>query len=283
MKEIDKYIKNNKERFFNELFELIRIPSISSIPEHKPDMYRAAEQWKKILLSSGADKAEVMETKGNPVTYAEKIIDPKLPTVMVYGHMDVMPIDPIELWDTDPFEPVIKDGKIWARGADDDKGQSMMHAKAFEYLVKTSSLKVNVKFLLEGEEEVGSPSLGDFCMQNKEMLSADVIIVSDTSLIAADVPSITTGLRGIAYWQIELTGPSRDLHSGLFGGAVANPINVLCKLLSDVTDSDNRITIPGFYDKVNSVSKKERDLLNNRPFNEEAYKKAINVKALCGE
>ena len=224
MTTIDQYLEENKERFLNELFELIRIPSISSAAEHKPDMYKCAEKWKELLLAAGADRAEVYETAGNPVTYGEKILDPSLPTVLVYGHMDVMPVDPVELWNTTPFEPVIKDGKIWARGADDDKGQSFMHAKAFEYLVATGQLKCNVKFMIEGEEEIGSPSLPEFCRQHKDMLKSDIILVSDTSMIAPDTPSITSGLRGLAYWEVQVTGPNADLHSGIFGGAVANPI-----------------------------------------------------------
>ena len=283
MNEINKYVKTHEKRFLDELFELIRIPSISSLPEHKPDMYRAAEKWKEILLAAGADKAEVMETAGNPVTYGEKIIDKKAPTVLVYGHMDVMPVDPLELWKTDPFEPVVKDGKIWARGADDDKGQSFMHAKAFEYLVQSGELNCNVKFLIEGEEEVGSPNLPKFCKKHKKMLKADVIVVSDTSMIAADVPSITTGLRGLAYWQVEVTGPNADLHSGLFGGAVANPINVLSKMIAQTVDEDGRIQIPGFYDDVVEVSKKERSMMAKAPFSVREYKKAIGVKELFGE
>ncbi len=283
MNEINKYVKTHEKRFLDELFELIRIPSISSLPEHKPDMYRAAEKWKEILLAAGADKAEVMETAGNPVTYGEKMIDKKAPTVLVYGHMDVMPVDPLELWKTNPFEPVVKDGKIWARGADDDKGQSFMHAKAFEYLVQSGELNCNVKFLIEGEEEVGSPNLPKFCKKHKKMLKADVIVVSDTSMIAADVPSITTGLRGLAYWQVEVTGPNADLHSGLFGGAVANPINVLSKMIAQTVDEDGRIQIPGFYDDVVEVSKKERSMMAKAPFSVREYKKAIGVKELFGE
>ena len=283
MEKLNQYIEENKERFLNELFELIRIPSISSEVEHKPDMYRCAEKWKSLLLAAGADKAEVYETEGNPVTYGEKIIDPSLPTVLVYGHMDVMPVDPVELWHTQPFEPVIKDGKIWARGADDDKGQSFMHAKAFEYMVKTGNLKCNVKFMLEGEEEIGSPSLPKFCRDHKEMLKADVILVSDTSMIAPDVPSITTGLRGLAYWEIEVTGPNRDLHSGIFGGAVANPINVLCKMIAGITDNDGHITIPGFYDDVEEVSAREREMLAAVPYSEDKYRESLDVKALFGE
>ncbi len=280
---IKEYIEQNKDRFLDELFGLIRIPSISSLAQHKPDMLRAAEYWKKTLLEAGADKAEVYQTDGNPVTYGEKIIDPELPTVMVYGHMDVMPVDPLDLWNTDPFEPVIKDGKIWARGADDDKGQGFMHAKAFEYLVKTDQLPVNVKFMIEGEEEIGSPNLGKFCEENKEMLMADVILVSDTGIIAQDIPSITTGLRGLAYLQIEVTGPNKDLHSGLFGGAVANPINVLSNMIASLQDENKRITIPGFYDDVIEVSPEERELMAEAPFDLEAYKNAIDVEKLSGE
>lgn len=280
---INKYVDENKERFLEELFGLIRIPSISSIQSHKPDMYKAAEYWKETLLSAGADKADIFETDGNPVTYGEKIIDSALPTVLVYSHMDVMPVDPIELWDSPPFEPEIRDGKIYARGADDDKGQGMMHAKAFELMVKTNTLPCNVKFMIEGEEEVGSPNLGKWCEENKEMLKADVILVSDTSMLAADIPSITTGLRGLAYWQVEVTGPNRDLHSGLFGGAVANPINVLSSMITKMVDESGRITIPGFYDDVIEVSAEERKLLALAPFSEEKYKKAINVEELAGE
>ncbi len=283
MEIISNYIENNKNRFLDELFGLLRIPSISSVKSHKPDMYKAAEYWKDLLLSSGADRAEIFETDGNPVTWGEKIIDPQLPTVLVYAHMDVMPVDPIEKWYSDPFEPEVRDGKIWARGADDDKGQGMMHAKAFELMVKTGTLPCNVKFMIEGEEEIGSPNLGKWCIENKERLKADIILVSDTSMIAADIPSITTGLRGLAYWQVEVTGPDRDLHSGLFGGAVANPINVLCGMIAGMTEKNGRITIPGFYDDVLEVSAKERELLAGAPFDEEEYKKAIGVEELAGE
>lgn len=283
MKDLEKYIEANKDRFLEELFELIRIPSISSLPEHKQDMYRAAEKWKELMLKAGVDKAEVLETDGNPVTYGEKIIDPKAPTVLVYGHMDVMPVDPLELWHSDPFEPVIKDGKIWARGADDDKGQSFMHAKAFEYLVKTGKLNCNVKFLIEGEEEIGSANLPAFCKKHKKMLQADIILVSDTSMIARDTPSITTGLRGLAYWQVEVTGPNADLHSGIFGGAVANPINVLSKMIAQTMDENGKILIPGFYDDVQEVSKKERSMLARAPFSLDEYKKALDVQEVFGE
>lgn len=283
MELINKYIEENKDRFLEELFELIRIPSISSIEAHKPDMYKAAECWKKFILAAGADKAEIFETEGNPVTYGEKMIDPNAPTVLVYGHMDVMPVDPIDLWNTDPFEPVIKDGKIWARGADDDKGQAFMHAKAFEYMVKNDLLKCNVKFMIEGEEEVGSPSLPKFCEDNKEMLKADIILVSDTSMIAPDVPSITTGLRGLAYWQVDITGPNKDLHSGIFGGAVANPCNVLCDMVGKMIDENGKITIPGFYNDVIEISDEERKKMAEAPFSLEEYKKSLDIKEVFGE
>ena len=283
MSEIKKYIETNKERFLEELFGLIRIPSVSSLQEHKKDMYKAAEYWKEALLKAGADKAEVMETKGNPVTYGEKIIDSGLPTVLVYGHMDVMPVDPINLWNTDPFEPVIKDGKIYARGADDDKGQAFMHAKAFETLIQTGNLNCNVKFMIEGEEEIGSPSLAAFCEEHKEMLKADIILVSDTGLIAKDVPSITTGLRGLSFMEIELTGPNKDLHSGIFGGAVANPANVLSKMISSLIDDNGKITIPGFYDDVLEVSEEERREMAKAPFDLEKYKASLGIDEVAGE
>ena len=224
-----------------------------------------------------------MPTVGNPVVYGEKIIDPKKPTVLVYGHMDVMPVEPIAEWRTSPFEPVIKDGKIWARGADDDKGQSFMQAKAFEFMVKTGQLPCNVKFMIEGEEEIGSGSLYGFCEAHKEMLKADVILVSDTSMIAPDVPSITSGLRGLCYWEVEVTGANHDLHSGIYGGAVANPINILCKMIAGLHDENNHITIPGFYDDVLVISDEERALMAQAPFDEEAYKKELDIKAVHGE
>lgn len=283
MSSIEQYIEENQQRFLDELFGLIRIPSISSISLHKPDMYKAAEYWKEMLLKAGADRAGVYETAGNPVTYGEKIIDPAKPTVLIYGHMDVMPVEPLELWKSQPFEPEIRDGKIYARGADDDKGQSFMHAKAFEYMVANDCLPCNVKFMIEGEEEIGSPNLGAWCEANKEMLKADVILVSDTGMIARDMPSITTGLRGLAYWQVEVTGPNRDLHSGMYGGAVANPINVLNKLIAQMTDENGRITIPGFYDDVQDVSAEERELLGRAPFNLDAYKAALELKEVEGE
>jgi acetylornithine deacetylase/succinyl-diaminopimelate desuccinylase-like protein len=283
MEKIKQYIADNKERFLEELFELIRIPSISSISDHKPDMLRAAEAYKEHFLKAGCDKAEVMPTAGNPVVYAEKIIDPSLPTVLVYAHYDVMPVDPLDLWTTPPFEPEVRDGKIYARGADDDKGQGFMHVKAFETLVRNDALPVNVKFMIEGEEEIGSVNLGAFCDEHKELLTADIILVSDTGMIADDIPAITTGLRGLAYWQVEVTGPNRDLHSGLFGGAVANPINALCKMIAGMTDEDNKVVMPGFYDDVLEASDKERELLNMAPFDREEYKKALDVEELDGE
>ena len=283
MKHIEEYVETHKERFLEELFGLIRIPSISSIAAHKGDMVKAAEYWKKTILKAGADKAEVMPSDGNPVVYGEKMVDPNAPTVLIYGHYDVMPVDPIDLWDSPPFEPEIRNEIIYARGADDDKGQAFMHAKAFEYMVATDTLPCNVKFMIEGEEEIGSPNLGKWCAENKEMLKADVILVSDTGMIAPDIPSITTGLRGLAYWQVEVTGPNRDLHSGLFGGAVANPINVLSKMIAAMTDDKGKVTIPGFYDDVLEVSAEERAMLAEAPFDEEEYKKAIDVKELSGE
>jgi acetylornithine deacetylase/succinyl-diaminopimelate desuccinylase-like protein len=283
MKDLKTYIESNKGRFLEELFELIRIPSISSQTEHKEDMKKAAEYWKQTLLKAGADKAEVMLTEGNPVVYGEKMVDKNAPTVLVYAHYDVMPVDPIDLWKSPPFEPEIRDGKIFARGADDDKGQSFMHAKAFEYMARTGNLPCNVKFMIEGEEEVGSVSLGKWCADHKAMLKAEIILVSDTSMIAETIPSITTGLRGLAYWQVEVTGPNRDLHSGLFGGAVANPINVLSKMIAGMTDERGKITIPGFYDDVTEVSKKEREMLGKAPFNLDDYKKAIDIKEISGE
>ncbi|MEW5845820.1 MAG: dipeptidase [Bacteroidota bacterium] len=283
MDTIKAYIEANKECFLEELFGLLRIPSISSISEHKPDMVRAAEYWRDTLLKAGADKAEVMPTPGNPVVYGEKVIDPTLPTVLVYAHYDVMPVDPIELWKSQPFEPEIRDGKIYARGADDDKGQGFMHAKAFELMVKTNTLPCNVKFMIEGEEEIGSVNLGKWCQEHKDMLKADIILVSDTSMIGKDTPSITTGLRGLAYVEVEVTGPNRDLHSGLFGGAVANPANILAKMIASLHDENNRVTIPGFYDDVLDVSPEERADMARAPFNLDEYKKALDIEEIHGE
>ncbi|MDR2913258.1 MAG: dipeptidase [Tannerella sp.] len=283
MNDLKTYIETNKERFLEELFSLIRIPSISSQESHKNDMVKCAERWATLIMEAGADTCEVMPTTGNPVVYGEKFVSVDVPTVLVYGHYDVMPVDPEKLWINKPFEPVIKDGKIWARGADDDKGQAFMHAKAFEYLVKTNQLTCNVKFMIEGEEEIGSGSLYAFCEENKEMLKADVILVSDTSMIASDVPSITVGLRGLSYFEVEVTGPNRDLHSGLFGGAVANPINILCQMIASLTDENNHITIPHFYDDVLEISKEERALMAQAPFSLNEYKKALDINDVHGE
>lgn len=283
MKDLRNYIENNKERFLEELFGLIRIPSVSSKTEHKADMVKAAEYLKEALIKAGADKAEVMPSQGNPIVYGEKIIAKDKPTVMVYGHYDVMPVEPLELWNSEPFEPVVKDGKIYARGADDDKGQMFMQLKAFEYLVKSGNLNCNVKFMLEGEEEVGSPSLVPFCRENSELLKCDVILVSDTGMIAEDIPSITCGLRGLAYMQVEVTGPDHDLHSGIFGGAVANPANVLCEMIASLKDDKQRITIPGFYDDVMNLTAGEREELNRAPFDETKYKQGVDVEDLVGE
>ena len=283
MEQIKKYVADNQARFLEELFGLLRIPSISSESAHKSDMIRAAEYWRDAVLKAGADRAEIMPTDGNPVMYAEKIIDPKLPTILVYGHYDVMPVDPIEEWRTKPFEPVIKDGKIWARGADDDKGQAFMHAKAFELMVKTGTLPCNVKFMIEGEEEIGSGSLTKWLDTHKELVKADVILVSDTGMLAEDVPSVTIGLRGLCYVEVEVTGPNRDLHSGLYGGAVANPINVLAKMIGQLIDEQGHITIPGFYDDVQEVSKADRDAMAKAPFNLDEYKKALDIAEVQGE
>lgn len=281
--EIKQYIQENEERFLNELFSLIRIPSISALPAHKDDMLACAERWRQLLLEAGADEAMVMPSEGHPLVYAEKGVSPDAPTVLVYAHYDVMPAEPLELWKSQPFEPEVRDGRIWARGADDDKGQSMIQVKAFEYLVREGLLRHNVKFIFEGEEEIGSPSLNAFLKAHKELLKADVILVSDTSMLGADLPSLTTGLRGLAYWEIKVTGPNRDLHSGHFGGAVANPINVLCDLLSKVIDADGRITVPHFYDDVEEVPAAEREMIAQIPFDEKKYMEAIGVKALKGE
>ena len=280
---VKSYIESNQDRFLEELFSLIRIPSISAKQEHKADMLACAQRWTEVLLSSGVDKAVVMPTTGNPIVYAEKIISATAPTVLVYAHYDVMPAEPLELWKSNPFEPEIRDGRIWARGADDDKGQGMIQVKGFETALQEGLLNCNVKFIFEGEEEIGSPSLEAFCQEHKELLKSDIILVSDTSMVSAEVPSLTTGLRGLAYWELEVTGPNRDLHSGHFGGAVANPINVLCKIIADITDADGRITIPGFYDDVEELSQEERDMIAQVPFDETKYKQAIDVNALFGE
>lgn len=280
---IKTYISENEPRMLDELFSLIRIPSISAQPEHHDDMLACAERWRQLLLEAGADEAMVMPSQGNPMVFAQKTVNPEAKTVLIYAHYDVMPAEPLELWKSAPFEPEVHDGRIWARGADDDKGQSFIQVKAFEYLVRNNLLTHNVKFIFEGEEEIGSPSLEAFCQDHRDLLKADVILVSDTSMLGADLPSLTTGLRGLAYWEIEVTGPNRDLHSGHFGGAVANPINVLCQMLARVVDADGRITVPGFYDDVEEVPQAERDMIAHIPFDEEKYKAAIGVKELFGE
>lgn len=281
--EVREYINKNFNRFVDEWDSLIRIPSVSAQPEHKADMLRCAERWCELLKAAGADKAVVMPTGGNPVVYGERIIGKEYPTVLVYSHYDVMPAEPLELWNTNPFEAVVRDNRLWARGADDDKGQAMVQVKAFEYLVNQGEMRCNVKFIFEGEEEIGSPSLERFCQENRELLNSDIILVSDTSMIGKDTPSLTTGLRGLAYWEMEVTGPNRDLHSGHFGGAVVNPINALCKMLAQMTDKDGRVTIPGFYDKVLPVPAEEREMIKNIPFDLEKYKQAINVDDVDGE
>ncbi len=280
---MDKYIEQHKERFFKELFELLRIPSISSSQSHGPDMQKCAEKLVSLLLEAGADKAKVYQTEGHPVVYAEKIIDPAKPTVLIYGHYDVQPVDPLELWHTPPFEPEIRDGAIYARGANDDKGQSFMHIKAFEYLVREGKLRHNIKFLLEGEEEIGSPSLGKWVRDHKKMLTCDIILVSDTTMISEKVPSINCGMRGLAYLQVEVKGPDKDLHSGHYGGAVVNPINALCSMIDSLIDENGRITVKGFYDDVVNLSRKDRQLLGKAPFDKKEYMDSIGVKALTGE
>lgn len=283
MEKAKEYIDRNCDRFIEELFELLRIPSISAQTEHKPDMQRCAEWLAAALVKAGADRAEVMPTDGNPVVFAEKIINPKAKTVLVYGHYDVMPVDPREEWHTDPFEPVINDGRIWGRGADDDKGQSFMHIKAFEAMCATDSLPCNVKFMLEGEEEIGSRSLYKFCADNKKMLKADIILVSDTSMISMQTPSITCGLRGLTYMEVEVTGPDKDLHSGLFGGAVANPANVLARLVASLVDENGRVAIPGFYDDVRELTTAERRAFNKAPFSLRDYKRSLSIGDVEGE
>ncbi len=277
------YLSQNKDRFLDELLELLRIPSISADSKYKGDVARCAEAVKESLLKAGCDTAEICPTKGHPIVYGEKIIDPSLPTVLVYGHYDVQPPDPLDLWESGPFEPVIKNGNIYARGACDDKGQVFMHVKAFEVMAKTNTLACNVKMMIEGEEEVGSDNLGKFLEDNKEKLKADIVLVSDTSMISLETPSLETGLRGLAYMEVEVTGPNRDLHSGVYGGAVANPINILCKMIASMHDENNHITIPGFYDKVQELSAAEREALNNAPFDLEEYKKDLDISDVRGE
>jgi len=277
------YIDQNKERFLNELLDLLRIPSVSADSKFKKDVAKAAEVVKERLLDAGADHVEICPTPGHPIVYGEKVVDPSLPVVLVYGHYDVQPADPLELWESDPFEPEIRDGKIYARGACDDKGQMFMHIKAFETMMATKAPMCNVKFMIEGEEEVGSDNLALFVKENKERLKSDVILISDTSIIANDIPSITIGLRGLSYVEVEVTGPNRDLHSGVYGGAVANPINILSKMIASLQDEDNRITIPGFYDKVVNYSESDRNAMNSRPFDPEEYNRDLEIDEVHGE
>lgn len=277
------YIEQNKERFFDELFSILRIPSISAKQENKPDMVRCAGRLRDLLLEAGADMADVMPTSGNPVVFGRKMVDPSYKTVLVYGHYDVQPPEPLEKWKTDPFEPVIHDDAIWCRGANDDKGQLFMHIKAFEYMVRTGQLKHNVKFIFEGEEEIGSPSLPEFIKANKELLKADICLVSDTTMISDKVPSINCGMRGLAYLEVKVTGPNKDLHSGHYGGAVANPINVLCDMISSLIDKDGRITVPGFYDKVVELTPDERKMLARAPFDIDEYKAFLDINEVKGE
>lgn len=277
------YQEKNKDRFLDELLALLRIPSVSARSEHKTDMTACAGAVKQRLLEAGADKAEIYSTAGHPIVYGEKIIDPSKPTVLVYGHYDVQPADPLELWHSGPFEPVIKDGKIYARGSCDDKGQFYMHVKALETMVQTHTLPGNVKFLIEGEEEVGSPNLATFVKANKELLKADVILISDTSMLSMENPSIDIGVRGLSYIEVEVTGPNRDLHSGVYGGAVANPATMLAKMIASCHDENNHITIPGFYDDVVEATPEERAKMAQAPFSEEAYKTDLGISSLWGE
>lgn len=277
------YQEKNKERFLNEMIELLRIPSVSAKSEHKKDMMRCAEAVKSALLASGADTAEILPTDGFSVVYGEKIIDKNKPTVLVYGHYDVQPAEPLELWHSGPFEPMIKEGKIYARGSADDKGQFYMHVKALETLVKTGTMSTNIKFLIEGEEEIGSPNLAKFVSENKELLKADVILISDTSMLSMDTPSLDIGVRGLSYIEVEVTGADRDLHSGTYGGAVANPITILAQMIASCHDENNHITIPGFYDDVIVPSAEERELMNKAPYDENEYKKEVGVNELWGE
>ncbi|MFA6769663.1 MAG: dipeptidase [Bacteroidales bacterium] len=280
---IKNYIQENKDRFLSELFELLRIPSVSSMAEHKADMQKAADKYVEALLAAGCDTAKVYPTKGHPVVFAEKIIDKAKPTILVYAHYDVQPADPLDLWKTPPFEPEIRDGAIYARGANDDKGQGYMHVKAFEYLVKNNQLPCNVKFLIDGEEEIGSPSLPEWAQANKELLACDDILVSDTTMIDEKIPSINVGMRGLAYLEVEVTGPDKDLHSGHYGGAIANPINVLASMIDKLIDNKGRVTVKGFYDNVVELTKEEREMLGNAPFNEQEFMDLIGIDAVTGE
>ncbi|MGB1270064.1 MAG: dipeptidase [Flavobacteriaceae bacterium] len=289
MNSIKNYIENNKDRFLNELVELLKVPSVSADSAFEKEVHKTAEMVKNSLEKAGCNTVEICQTDGYPIVYGEKIIDEALPTILVYGHYDVQPADPIELWTSPPFEPVIKktdkhpEGAIFARGACDDKGQMYMHVKALEFMTATNQLPCNVKFMIEGEEEVGSVNLGVFVKNNQEKLKNDVILISDTGMIANDIPSITTGLRGLSYVEVEVTGPNRDLHSGLYGGAVANPINILTKMIASLQDENNHITIPGFYDGVEELSREERDEMAKAPFSLDNYKKALDIDAVYGE
>ena len=289
MEHIKNYISANKDRFINELLELLKIPSISADPSYKADVLHCADAVAKFMKNAGAENIEICKTPGYPIVYGDKIIDPNLPTVLVYGHYDVQPADPLELWTSGPFEPVIKktaihpDGAIFARGACDDKGQFYMHLKAFELMINTNTLPCNIKFMIEGEEEVGSVHLGAFVKENKQRLKCDAILISDTGIIANDTPSITTGLKGLSYLEVEVTGPNRDLHSGLYGGAVANPINILCEMIANMKDENNHITIPGFYDTVLELSTEERAEIARAPFSLDKYKKALDLSDIHGE
>jgi acetylornithine deacetylase/succinyl-diaminopimelate desuccinylase-like protein len=289
MNKTQSYIQGQKDKFLSELLELLRIPSVSADPAYASDVKRTAEFIKKSLEDAGCDLVEIHETAGHPIVYGEKMKDSTLPTILVYGHYDVQPADPVDLWDSPPFEPIIKktdlhpDGAIYARGSCDDKGQMYMHVKAFEAMVASDEMPCNVKFMIEGEEEVGSVNLGHFCKANKEKLACDVVLISDTSVIANDVPSVTVGLRGLSYVEVELTGPNKDLHSGVYGGAVGNPINILCEMIASLKDENNHITIPGFYDSVEVVSDEERAAMNKAPFEIEKYKRDLGIDAVDGE
>ncbi len=283
MQEIKKYVEENKQRFLDELFELLRFPSISADPKYKGDVLKTANFVAEKLKAAGADNVEVCPTAGYPIVYGEKIIDKGKPTVLVYGHYDVQPPDPLDLWKTPPFEPTIRDGKIFARGACDDKGQFYMHVKAFEFMIQNNALPCNIKFMIEGEEEVGSDNLGEFVVANKEKLAADVVLISDTAMISLENPSLETGLRGLSYLEVEVTGPNRDLHSGVYGGAVANPATVLCQMIASLHDKNNHIAIPGFYDDVQSLSEEDRELLNAAPYSEEEFKKDLEINEVWGE
>ncbi|MFN2458324.1 MAG: dipeptidase [Chitinophagaceae bacterium] len=277
------YQEENKDRFLKEMMQLLRIPSVSAKSEHREDMRRCADAVRQCILDAGADKAEVMETAGHPVVYGEKSIDPSKPTVLVYGHYDVQPPEPLDLWHSGPFEPVIKEGKVYARGSADDKGQFFMHIKALETLVKTNTLSTNIKFLIEGEEEVGSPNLEKFVAENKGLLKADVILISDSAMLSMENPSLDVRVRGMSYIEVEVKGPNRDLHSGIYGGAVANPITILCKMIASCHDENNHITIPGFYDDVVEATGEEREIIARTPYDEDEYKRDLGVKELWGE